>query len=86
MKNINVNREKLAERMYNENPNANSVGAQITRINLTRKIFERNEQIEALQIIASSKRLPNWVVSKAKDLLYKERSEINLTTIFNETI
>ncbi|WP_379143594.1 hypothetical protein [Paenibacillus sp. sgz500992] len=72
LKNFNLNKEELAVRMCNENPDAHSLKAQIIRINLSRKLFERNEHIEALRIIVASIKLPKWVVVKASELLKDE--------------
>jgi hypothetical protein len=62
--------------MLYENQDAHSIDAQITRIKLSRKLFERNEQIETLQIIATSKSLPKWVVATATALLNQESTVI----------
>lgn len=71
-KNINVDKRELAEKLLLENPNANTIGGQVTRVNCARRIFENNLEIEALNIIIKSRRLDEDTINKAENLLRTE--------------
>lgn len=50
-----VDKNTLARKLLNSNPNANTIGGQLTRISCANWIFENDLQYEALKIIKNSK-------------------------------
>lgn len=65
-RNLTVDREELAIKLLEENPKANSLAAQKTRISNARKIFELKMEREALVNIIESDRLNENIREKAK--------------------
>ncbi|MBE7019643.1 MAG: HNH endonuclease [Ruminococcaceae bacterium] len=70
-KNANMSFEELRDKLYAENPNSRSK-QQRFRIPRARHIFQLGQEIEALNIIIESKRLPSHVINKAKHILAEE--------------
>ncbi len=71
-KNTNITIEELTNKLYTENPNSRSL-QQRFRIPRARHIFQFGQEIEALNIIIESKKLPDRVINKAKHILAEER-------------
>ena len=69
----NITKEELAERLLRENKKAKKLGGQFTRNNCAKRIFNENRQLEAIDIILSSKHLDIRTVKKAKLLLEWEK-------------
>lgn len=76
-KNFAITTEELSEKLFKENARSKSK-KQGFRIPRARHIFETGQQIEALDIIIKSKRVPNEVVEKAKIILKKEKRQMEL--------
>lgn len=70
-KNTSMPFEVLRDKLYTENPNSRSK-QQRFRIPRARHIFQIGQEIEALNIIIKSKKLPDNVIEKAKHILAKE--------------
>lgn len=70
-KNTSMPFEELVDKLYNENPNSRSK-QQRFRIPRARHIFQIGQEIEALNIIIESKKLPDSVIEKAKHILADE--------------
>lgn len=70
-KNTNISFEELANKLYTENPNSKSL-QQRFRIPRARHIFQLGQEIEALNLIIESKKLPDGVINKAKHILAQE--------------
>ena len=64
-----TDKKALAQILLENNPNATSLTAQLTRVNYACWIFDNNLEKEALKIILSSNRLSSSIQSKAKLLL-----------------
>lgn len=75
-KDINTRKEVLAKKLLNENINAQTLDGQLIRIGFARKIFEENEQLEALKIIISSNRVDGETIKKAQQILKQESNKI----------
>lgn len=71
-KNQNINTKEFAIKLLEENPRANSLNAQNTRISKARKIFENGLEKDALKIIINSKKLNDAVKKKAETILSNE--------------
>lgn len=69
-------KDKLAEKLLNENPKADSLRAQITRVNSALKIFENKLHIRALENVIDSKsaKVTIETKNKAKFILEKEKN------------
>ena len=76
-KNASISDAELAEKIYKENPRAHSK-QQRFRIPRARYLFQNGLEIEALEIITNSTRLPDEIRKKAKSILSKERTEQNV--------
>lgn len=62
------NKQDLAQKLLNDNSNASSLSAQITRINYAQWIFENSLEKEALDIIIHSSRLDTQTIKRAKQI------------------
>lgn len=71
-KDMNLDKNALAQKLFDENPKAEKISGQIMRIGFARQIFSDNAQKEALEIIYSSKRLDAETIKKAQKILYDE--------------
>jgi len=65
-------KNKLAEKLLNENEKAKSIGGQLTRINCAIKIFRNKKELEALKIIVNSNRMAEDVKEIAKKIIKQE--------------
>lgn len=70
-KNTSMTFEELRDKLYTENPNSRSK-QQRFRKPRARHIFQIGQEIEALNIIIKSKKLPDDVIEKAKHILVEE--------------
>ena len=68
-----TDKNALAQMLLKNNPNANSLTAQLTRVNYACWIFDNHLEKEALHIILSSNKLSPTVQFKAKLLLSELR-------------
>ncbi|MFK4439690.1 hypothetical protein [Paenibacillus sp. RC21] len=68
----NLDKKALSEKLLRENPNAESITGQVTRVNCAIRIFENGLQIEALENIINS-RVDGFIIKKAKDILKLEK-------------
>lgn len=68
-KNLQLDKDVLAKKLLDNNPNASKISGQIIRINFARKIFDNNLEREALEIIVSSNRLDEETIRKAQEIL-----------------
>lgn len=64
--------QRMAQKLFDENPKASSVGAQSTRISNARGIFENKLHIDALENIVHSK-VDSVTIENAKKLLREEK-------------
>ena len=64
-----VNKNVLAQMLLENNPNANSLSAQLTRVNYACWIFDNHLEKDALKIVLASNRLSSTVQYKARLLL-----------------
>ncbi len=64
-----ADKNELAKKLLDNNCNAVSLSAQLTRINYALWIFENNLEKEALEIIINSNRLDDKTKNKAKFLI-----------------
>ncbi len=73
----------LCEKVYRESPTAKSPN-QRYKVPRARQIFQTNQQIEALNIVINSTKLPSDVIEKAKIILAAELAiaKVNEDTLF----
>lgn len=71
-KNTSIDKYKLAQKLLEENPKAETISGQLIRIGYARQIFTENGQREALEIICDSKRLDDETIIKARKILRDE--------------
>lgn len=72
LKKPNLDKKVLSEKLLRENPKADSIVGQVTRVNCAIRIFENDLQIEALENIINS-RVDGFTIKKAKDILKLEK-------------
>lgn len=77
LKDFSLSDKYLCEKVYKESPTAKSPN-QRYKIPRAREVFRSNQQIEALELIIHSKRLPTSVILEAQRLL---EMELNLAKI-----
>lgn len=73
LKDFSLSDKYLCEKIYRESPTAKSPN-QRYKVPRAREVFKTNQQIEALQLIIRSKKLPSDVIVEAKRLLELELS------------
>lgn len=69
---LNLDKNKLAQKLLDGNPKAETISGQLIRIGYARQIFSENVQREALEIICSSKRLDTVTIKKARKIINDE--------------
>ena len=69
-----ISTEELSEKLLRENPKSRSA-RQRFRIPRARWIFERGQEVDALNIIINSKRVDNEAREKAKEILFHESQQ-----------
>ena len=67
-KDLKMDKDVLAQKLLDENPNARKLSGQFVRINFARKIFSNNLQKEALNIIINSNRLDEDTIKKTMEI------------------
>ncbi len=82
-KNPVLSRRELSEKIARESPRSFSA-KQGFRIPRARHIFEKGQQIEALEIIICSNRMPEEIKNRAKEILEKEKLEQQNTEEYGE--
>lgn len=73
LKDFSLSDKYLCEKVYNESPTAKSPN-QRYKVPRAREIFRTNQQIQALELVIKSEKLPEEVILKAKELLAMEKS------------
>lgn len=71
-KDLNIDKNVLAKKLLDENPNAEKISGQLIRISYARQIFSENGQEEALRIIVAAKRLDAGTIKNARKILNEE--------------
>lgn len=75
-KDASISDVELANKIYTENPRAHSE-QQRYRIPRARFIFQNGLEINALELISQSKRIPDKVRKEAERIIYKEKTNQN---------
>lgn len=73
LKDFSLSDKYLCEKIYKESPTAKSPN-QRYKVPRAREVFRTNQQIKALELVISSKKLPSEIVAEAKRLLEVELS------------
>ena len=68
----NLDKKALAEKLLRENPKADSIVGQVTRVSCAIRIFKDNLHIEALDNVINS-RVDGSTVRKAREILKQEK-------------
>ena len=81
LKDFSLSDKYLCEKVYRESPTAKSPN-QRYKVPRAREIFRTNQQIQALELVIQSEKLPEEVILRAKELLAMEKSPFFLNSTF----